>query len=61
MFVDVREEIHGQPVLAIWDASRDEPMPDQIRRFLDETIHVEPGGTPVIYRELIASLGGPLG
>ena len=51
MPVDVRDEVLGKPVVAIWDASRVEQMPDQIRRFLDGTIHVEPGGELVIYRE----------
>ena len=51
MPVDVRDEVIGMPVVAIWDASQGEQMPHQIRRYLDETIHVEPEEELVIIRQ----------
>ena len=51
MPVDVRDEVIGKPVVAIWDASQGEQTPHQIRRFLDEMIHVEPQEELVIFRQ----------
>ena len=51
MPIGVPNEVPEKPMLVIWDAHRDEQMPDPIRRFLDETIPVNPGEEQVIYRE----------
>lgn len=51
MPIDVEDEISGKSVLAIWDFTEVGTMPEHIRRFLDERIHIEPEAERVIYRE----------